>query len=175
MCRTEGLFFANGRGELGMRKRCEAGIAAVLSVLLFGVVLLPSAGCGSATPGLLDVSGRVTVDGQPAEGAVLLFHPEGAPQGTVSSAVAQPDGTFRIVTDGNQGIPEGRYRVTATWPDPAVKPSEGGGGLGEGFGLSFEPGPDLLNGRYVSRDKSDLSVTIEKGTKELQPFELQTR
>jgi hypothetical protein len=158
-----------------MKKRCEVGIAAVVSVFLCAVVLLPGAGCGSATPGLVNVSGKVTVDGQPAEGAVLLFHPEGAPQGPVSSAVAQADGTFKMVTDGNQGIPEGRYRVTATWPDPAVKPSDGVGGFGEGFGLSFEPGPDLLKGRYVSRDQSDLSVTIEKGTRELEPFELQTR
>ncbi len=158
-----------------MSKSCDAGVSVVLGFSMVGLTLLVIGGCGSPSSGLVNVSGKVTVDGQPAEGAVLLFHPEGAPQGTASSAVAQPDGTFRIVTDGNQGIPEGSYLVTATWPDPAVKPPEAGGGLGEGFGLSFEPGPDLLNGRYVSRDKSDLSVTIEKGTRELEAFELQTR
>jgi hypothetical protein len=121
-------------------------------------------GCGpkQSSP----VTGRLIVAGQPAAGAVLLFHPDD-PAASVGSAVAASDGTYSVITDTNPGIPPGTYRVTITWPDPSVKPSERALMMG-----MAEPGPDLLKGRYETKAKTDVVVTIDASTTEIPPIEL---
>jgi hypothetical protein len=138
----------------------------VFSTLLPCAFLLLSAGCGGPT--LPQVTGKVMVDGNPAEGAVLLFHPIGP--GTTGSAVADSNGLFSIISDMNPGIPPGRYQVAVTWPDPSVKTSEKDLMMG-----NFQTGPDLLKGRYESKDKSGISIEVEATTKELPPIELKTK
>jgi hypothetical protein len=143
--------------------------------VMLGLAALTFAGCGGAGTKLIQATGSITVDGKPAEGAVLLFHPEDNEIGSVSTAVAAPDGKFSIVTNAEPGLPAGSYKVTITWPDPAVKPPEGGAVFGKGFGDGWEPGPDLLKGRYVAKERSGLSVTIDAATKELPAFALNSK
>jgi hypothetical protein len=136
-------------------------IAAIL-FLIPGIV-----GCGKAGPSLVPVKGSVTVDGKPADGAVLIFHPTGG-KGTIASAAADSNGAFSITSNGAPGVVTGSYKVTATWPDPAKKPKVT-------LGASPEDAPDLLEGRYVSVDKSPTTVEITAATKELPPIELSTK
>lgn len=139
-----------------------------LTALLAFTPLLVSSGCGSG-PELIQVVGKITVDGQPAPGAVLLFHPTAAGQTSVSSATAKEDGTFTITTNTLSGIPVGTYTVTASWPDPEHTPSDAEKMMG-----TAEPGKDLLKGRYILREKSQLSVTVESTMAELPSFDLTT-
>ena len=106
-------------------------------------------GCGG---GLYNVKGTVTVDGQPAGGVGLLFFSQETNELT-ATARSEPDGTFSAFTDVKPGIPAGKYRVAANWPDPNFKapPAK--------FGASPPDPPDLLNGRYML-GKSDLTVEI---------------
>ncbi|HAC93029.1 MAG TPA: hypothetical protein DCF63_20720 [Planctomycetaceae bacterium] len=138
-------------------------------ILAFLSISIPlTVGCGEP---LIQVSGSVLVDGKPAEGAVVLFHPDGNDIGTVSSAVAGPDGKIAPVTDMKPGMLAGDYRVTVTWTGPP-KPSKGNSpfwGMGNDADL-----PDKLKGKYVSKEKSGLTATVESSTLELQPFELTT-
>jgi hypothetical protein len=136
-------------------------IAAIL-LLTAGVF-----GCGKAGPSLVPVKGSVTVDGKPADGAVLIFHPTGG-KGTIASAAADSNGAFSITSNGAPGVVTGSYKVTATWPDPAKKPKVT-------LGASPEDAPDLLEGRYVSVDKSPTTVEITAATKELPPIALTTK
>jgi hypothetical protein len=130
-------------------------------------MLLTSLGCGG--PKLVDVTGTITVDGRPAEGAALLFHPESG-TGSVSSGVANSEGKFSLVSNMEKGVLPGRYKVTVIWPDPSRKPTETQIMMG-----TAEPGPDLLKGRYASKDKSGLTAEIVASSKALPPFELNTK
>jgi len=135
-------------------------------VALFSLVLV---GCDSR-PALYPVKGTVSVDGKPASGASLLFHPTSVGIKSVSSAIAKEDGSFEVVTDSMPGIAEGEYIVTLTWPDPAHKPSE----QDVMMGLA-EPGKDLLNSAYVMRDKSQIRIQITSTTTQIPAIELKTR
>jgi len=154
------------RSQSAIGPRLGTSSRGILSFLLPSALLLISAGCGGPT--LPQVTGKVMVDGNPAEGAVLLFHPIGA--GTTGSAVADSNGSFSIVYDMNPGIPPGRYQVAISWPDPSVKTSEKDLMMG-----NFQSGPDLLKGRYESKDKSGISIEVDATTKELPTIELSTK
>ena len=140
------------------------------SKLLFSLYLTIAliAGCGG--PGLLKVSGKITVDGAPAVGAVLLFHPMDNKDASIASGVAGSDGTFTLTSGIIPGVSAGKYAISVTWPDPSHKPTEAQKMRGEA-----EPGADLLKGRYVIKEKSGLTAEISSSTKELPPFALKTK
>lgn len=140
--------------------RCFAVTAMVLTFCGVG-------GCGDSRK-LVPVSGSVTVDGEPAVGATLLFHPESDPAGVTASGTVRDDGTFTLVSGMDKGLTAGKYIVTVSWPDPSVKPTEAQMMMG-----MAEPGPDLLKGRYATKQGSGLSVEIAADTQQLPPFELE--
>jgi hypothetical protein len=144
--------------------------SALCSTVLIALVVI-TAGCDRGLS-LVKVQGKVTVDGKPANGAVILFHPQSQENGSVSSAVASDQGTFSPVTNGEPGIPAGVYQVTVSWPDPSVKKSEGAMQFGGG---EEKDAPDLLKGRYMIKAQSGLTATIEQSTTELPAFELTSR
>jgi hypothetical protein len=82
-------------------------------VLAFG----SSAGCtsGEAT---VPVEGTVTLDGQPLSEAHVMFYPQGAGPTDQKYYFGSTDqeGRFavRSSTDGNEGLPPGKYNVTLT-------------------------------------------------------------
>ncbi len=136
-----------------------AGVAMLSATIL--------AGCNASGSGLVQVTGSITVDGKPAEGAVLLFHPE--QPGSVAAGSADANGKFTLVTDMQPGISPGRYKVTATWPDPKLKTTAEDAMMGKS-----RDAPDLLKSRFVMRDRSGLSAEITSATTQLPPFELKS-
>ena len=75
------------------------------------LALAPLTGCGSgiASPELIPVVGKVTLDGKPAlEGAVALRDASGQvqPAGLISA-----DGTYKIYLGKEEGAPAGEYRA----------------------------------------------------------------
>lgn len=127
--------------------------------------MIASVGCGGSS-NLAQVSGEVTVDGQPASGAVVLFHPDDPLQPT-ASGIADESGKFTLLSGPNSGIAPGKYTVTLTWPDPSHEPSKKELMMG-----TAEKGPDLLNNKYASKDRTILSAEITPSTDTLPPFEL---
>jgi hypothetical protein len=134
--------------------------------LPLGAVLLGTS-CGG---GLNSVTGKVHYNGQPAAGAVVVFHPVAEDTLTTlhPTGVTAADGSFTLTTrtDGD-GAAAGEYLVTVVWPEPAQprKP-----GL-----MSTEPPPDppdRLRGRYANRATSDLRAVVQAGRNVLPPFEL---
>jgi hypothetical protein len=67
--------------------------------------------------------------------------------------VPEDNGAFRVSTyTMDDGLPEGRYKVTATLRKTTVR-----------MATKVPSGPDLLGGRYGDPRKTPLEVTIKKG------------
>lgn len=151
------------------RMRGSLAARTIRGLSLLGVVFacLVTIGCSGDGSGLVAVEGDVKVDGQAADGAVLLFHPQSG-SGPVATAVADAAGHFSVVTQMQPGIPVGSYKVTATWPTPLPADLK--------VSMSGPPDqPDRLKGRYVAQDKSNLTVEVKADTKALPPLELTTK
>jgi hypothetical protein len=85
------------------------------------------AGCGKAKA--VKTNGRVTLDDQPVEGALVRFIPVDAAKGSVASGVTGSDGTFRLTTTNpNDGAVPGDYIVTVTLEERREAPPGMAGG-----------------------------------------------
>jgi hypothetical protein len=135
--------------------------------VLFAALTLAVMSCSPADT-LHPVRGKVSVNGAPAPGALLVFHPEGGDMKSIpATATTGPDGTFTLVTGDKPGARSGKYVVTLVWPDPSKKPTEQQAMMG----LSPDA-PDLLGGRYATPEKSSLRAEIKAGENTLESFEL---
>jgi hypothetical protein len=142
---------------------------------VFGFMLLVLMGvsCSSGKPklDLTPVHGKVFYRDQPAAGVLIMFLPanENDTKAARPLATTEPDGSFIVLTDDEEGAPAGDYVVTMQWlqeaPAPAAK-------KGEAVSMSMGSEPvDKLKGRYVDRKKG-FKVKVEKGKAELEPFKL---
>lgn len=74
-------------------------------------LFLISPGCGDG-PALVPVTGKVTLDGEPLEGANLSFVPvEGNKVSTPGADVTGPKGNFSMTYNGRSGLSPGKYKV----------------------------------------------------------------
>lgn len=117
---------------------------------------------------LYPVTGTVTVKGQPAEGAQLVFFPADeslrGPGYPLPTGVAGPDGKFALSSyEPSDGGPAGEYQVTIVWPEE-VKSNPNN--------PETPPARDRLKDRYTVPAQSGLTATIEAGPTELKPFDL---
>jgi hypothetical protein len=136
------------------------------------VVLALAAGVGttscSSSGTLHPVQGKVMAGDKPAGGALVMFHAEGADINSVpATATVGPDGTFTLATGNKAGAAAGRYVVTVVWPDPTKKPTEQQAMMG-----LAPDAPDLLGGRYGTRQTSPLRAEVKAGPNSLDPFDV---
>lgn len=85
---------------------------------LVALILFPLlAGCGGG-PRPVKVSGTVTLDGQPVEGATVQFVPAGG-TGRPAVGLTRADGGFELTThENNDGALPGDYKVVVTYNPP---------------------------------------------------------
>lgn len=153
-------------------RRGNSGRIMHWQMILACVTMLVLPGCGGSGSSLVKAKGKVLVDGTPASGAILLFHPESPSGGNVANAIADESGVYAPLTAADEGIAEGEYRVTVVWPDPKFK--SGSEGVKFGVAESKDP-PDLLKGKFVAKDKSKLTLVVSKSNAELKPLEISTK
>ncbi len=138
--------------------------AVLLTALLF-------TSCGDGRVSVYPVRGRVMVGGQPAEHALVVFHPvetSGELEQIKPEARTDAEGYFRLRTYGaTDGAPAAEYRVAITWPtagaDMALHPDDP---------EHVADGPDRLAGRYADPATSNIQAAITTGDNELPPFAL---
>ena len=83
-------------------------------VFVVMLLILPT-GCGGSgdMPDLGDVSGKVTLDGQPLVGVNVIFHPS---SGRPAAAQTDSDGNYELVyLDGVSGCKVGPATVSFEW------------------------------------------------------------
>jgi hypothetical protein len=143
-------------------KRSHSLLAIAMMGLLFS-------GCGSGS-GLQPLSGKVVVGDKPAVGAMIMFHLDGNGDMNAipATAIAREDGTFTIATGTESGVKPGKYIATVVWPDPNVKLTD----AQRMMGINPSDAPDLLKGRFATREKSTLKVEVRPGQDKLDPFDL---
>ena len=137
---------------------------------LAGLVIL--AGCGDGKLPRYPVSGRVLVDGQPADGALVIFVPVQASEEAMQkrpTGFADASGNFQLTTiDKDDGAPAGEYKVLIQWPQK-TQASTDDPGYRRG-----KLGPDRLKGRYFV-ENPEIAATIEEKNNDLPPFQLSSK
>lgn len=133
------------------------------TTVLVAALALASTSCGGSAPKLYLVTGQVLVDGQPAEGATIVFHPKNStPESLRPGAVVEKDGTFTLQTyPHGDGAPEGEYVVLVTWFEDPPPGKEGP-----------ESPKSKLPLRYADAAQTDLKATVKAGENKLEPFRL---
>jgi hypothetical protein len=119
--------------------------------------------CGGSDPGpeVYPVWGEVFLNGEPATGAVVHFHPADKEEGSPGFAVVQEDGSFQLSTFGtNDGAQPGDYIVTLNWRDEEKVDDE------------IVNGPDRFGERYSTPANSKLHATVTAGENVVPRFDL---
>ena len=136
-------------------------------------------GCGTAVDPTYQVTGTVTLDGKPVDGAVISFVPQTPTDVTDAAAgTTKPDGTYVLSTfvagdgakDGQYAIRVSKYvnkdgSVVETEPEPApgAEPVRF-----EGYGKGANPmtsaplPKNVLPKKYEQQETSGLSFKVEK-------------
>jgi len=88
-------------------------------------VALAGPGCGGG--GKVKVSGVVTLDGGPVEGATVTFVPVDKGSGQMASGTTDKEGVFRLSTSKpDDGAFPGEYKVTVVYAEGAEAPAASG-------------------------------------------------
>jgi hypothetical protein len=149
------------------------------------LALVAAAGCSGGQ--FATVSGTITHNGVPVDGARVEFHGTTETEGGKKDIfVTSTDSSGNYVIAGvakNPGIPPGMYKVVVTKynvPGGVVQPQEGidvgqieamisdSGGKGAGKGIPV----NLLPKEYSTVGTTKLSVTLEQGKNEGKDFNL---
>ena len=151
----------------------------LVAFLALGIVF--AVGCAKEK-GYKKVTGKVTMDGQPLEGASLMFWPQ-ATDGESGGGKTGADGTFSVTSSGSQkgdtGLLPGDYKVTirkyADIDDPDQKAFEAGEITYDELqerkakkgAYSKASAAELLTPQKFARDDSTpLTVTVSSDSKQ---------
>ena len=135
----------------------------LLHGLLTVLLLLGTLSCGNSKDRqtVYPVRGQVFVQGKPATGALVLFHPVNDPDTQTPRPHGQvdQDGAFVLSTyEARDGAPAGDYVVTIDWRQAI--PGRSGGG------------PSLLPPVYGTSKQSPLRATVKAESNNLTPFQI---
>jgi hypothetical protein len=108
-------------------------------------------GCGDSTSKLVQVAGKVTVDGQPLTTGGVSFRPEKGNAGSQEpGGEIDEDGTYRLFTAGKEGAPPGRYRVLVVAVEPIDPKSK----------FPYGKRKSYVNHKYDNPKTTDLIIEV---------------
>jgi len=115
-------------------------------------VVMGAAGCGESGPKLVPVTGTVTLNDKPLEGATITFLPDAANKtGRPGVDITGPSGNYKLHTDNRSGAMVGSYRVLIE-KDPTAPPP--------GAADAADP---AANDPFMKQVASDTAAAISKG------------
>ncbi|VTU02670.1 Uncharacterized protein OS=Blastopirellula marina DSM 3645 GN=DSM3645_24620 PE=4 SV=1 [Gemmataceae bacterium] len=131
--------------------------------LLTATLATVAAGCGKKETPLYPVTGKVLINGKPAEHATVVFHPVGAAPDTVKPrATVGPDGTFKLTSvSAGDGAAAGDYAVTVEWWLSPVKRGDPDG-----------PPVNFLAAKFGKPETSGLKAQVQTAPTDLATIEL---
>ncbi len=123
--------------------------------------LVAMGGCGSGRPKTVPVTGTVTLDAKPVEGASVMFMPEAG--GKPAVGVTDKDGRFTLKTfEPGDGALPGKHNVSITKQETT-------GFTADKDGLSGPPGPGgpkvtwIVPQKYSDAKNSGLTADVKPG------------
>ncbi len=126
-----------------------------LALACLSLALVLGTGCGKSGPQMAPVEGVVTLDGEPIEGATVLFQPEAG--GKPATGVTDPSGKFALKTfKTGDGAQVGMNNVSVT--KEIVGESSANVEEGEIVDVVLE-----TPAKYASPKLSGLSVDVQPG------------
>jgi|RhiMethySRZTD1v2_1073278.scaffolds.fasta_scaffold296386_2 hypothetical protein len=130
-------------------------------------------GCSGSKGSYATVSGVVTQNGAPFDGAKVTFISTVESEGkrATYSAMTDSNGKYLIATVGKEpGIPPGMYKVTVTKLEATGRnlPKDFDAGQVAASGT----GRNLVSQEYENENTTKLSVTLEPGKNENQNFDV---
>ncbi len=153
----------------------------LIQAATFGA-LVTLLGCGSKGGAFATVSGVVTHNNNPVEGAKVIFHSTvevDGKSGQAAAALTDSSGKYVIASVGKDpGMPPGLYKVTVTKYEGKSMTGEGmdSGQLdavSSDTGVTAKGGiKNLLPAEYATVGSTKLSVTLEVGKNENVNFAL---
>ena len=141
----------------------------VASVACLGLLCL--SGCAGGDSNVGQVTGTVTIDGEPINYASVTFMPT---EGRASVGLTDSQGVYTLnYVIGQKGALIGEHKVYVT--TKVVKE----GSYGENSGGTKDPvrkqgRKELLPKKYCDRTASELTATVEKGSNTID-FDLKTK
>jgi len=138
-----------------------------------GAILLGTTGCFSGSSDMGQVSGVVTLGGEPLEGARVSFYPSG---GRGSLGVTDETGRYELTYLRNEkGAVVGKHQVTiSTFVQDEIDyrgDTAGESGDGGNHEKVTKGHPETLPEKYCDLKKTELTAMVEAGANELN-FEL---
>ncbi|MCC9601302.1 carboxypeptidase regulatory-like domain-containing protein [Stieleria sp. JC731] len=130
---------------------------------LVAAILIACSGCekDQSIP-VHPAQGTLTVNGQPATGAIVGLHPISGDfdeRGTRPAGQVKADGAFTLSSFAKgDGAPAGQYNVSIFWPQHPEH---------------TDPGEDRLMGKYAKPESSGVSIQIKEGSNMLEPIVLE--
>lgn len=147
--------------------------------LLSVFAVITAVGCGGG--GFVPVTGTVTLDGKPLEGAAVNFTPATAGEGQAAQGQTDASGKFTLSTVGGIGAVPGNYKVgVSKFEGPAAgstlkgdSAKAAGGAAPAGSSLSGPSGGPVAGPpaqpksavpvKYLNPDQSGLTVEVKSG------------
>ncbi len=147
-------------------------------LLLSCVVLAILVGCSSGKPKTYQVTGAVTMKGQPVEGATVVFVPPEGATYQAATGITDASGNFKLSTfTGEDGAQEGEYRIKVSKfnvKKPTKEEQERYISIEEERKMQFGddkpavPARNLLPPKYNDESTSGLAYTVKKGTNKVE-------
>ena len=151
---------------------CRKSMIRFLSSLLLSVTVI---GCGSGKPGTVQVTGVVTLDGNPVEKAAVMLMPTDSKSGGLpASGATDQKGQFTLKTEkiGPGALP-GSYRATVIKKETSgilAGPNGLDGGIAPG-GIKEKW---IIPKKYSMPNESGLTVEVKAGMEPLS-FDLKSK
>jgi hypothetical protein len=149
------------------------------------LAMLSVAGCGNRPAGYSRAFGKLSYKGEPAAGALLVFHLEGSKSQSadlvVPAATVEDDGSFELVSPTGDGAPPGKYKVLVSWPadsptaeaPTSTKAKKKAGGVPDRRKNKLDTlARDRLKGRYFSVDTPLTTVEVKAESTDLGSLEI---
>lgn len=159
----------------------------VVACLILGLVCCVS-GC-KKNPGYVKVTGTVTFEGAPLDGASLMFYSQES-GGEGGGGKTGADGTYTVTSagasEGGQGLLPGTYKVTVAKYEDVKSEDDIAFEKGEidydelqkrkaagGAYAKTAAAKPLTPAQYIREDSTPLSITVEKGGNNVFDFTLE--